>query len=967
MIPAAAQSTPGAPLTERESADIARDVAAMKQDRRGPYSRLRWFCADSTVQPPAGSPCRERGGGVQHAEFGSRAIRLAALGLHVGTIFQGLGFADLFDADQDNMRLKELVLGRYLFDNYDGWVLRRARYYRGARQMEDEESSGQLFLQRLLADTAWTRRNFLLAVQLTGTIPHRAPDGTADPGRIRSLASEASVLDPGFFSIRVKIHSFPGRDDLAAVTAYRDSANPSAPADSLLQELEQILTRQYGSGVDTGLDGYRELLPQFSAELLAIQRQYAANDRYQTLHALAWLGSAIRSAVVGSDAGETNLVMLDLLTDLSHQAFVIAQDIQPASDGQLTRAVRLSRLADFFTLAYATGFLSGRQLTALDYRLTVLAASPPTALEYKRGLNYLGRSMDWSAATIRGVFGPIWSRYLQFEPEAREFLDAMMRASNLLPLSHHLDYLAVDADHQLGASHRILGRSIGTGLRALNPGVAIGPLRVIADDSGRGAGDTNDPNAIYLLPTTATEMKPAAGVLTRDAGNLLSHVQLLARGLGIPNASVSSSLVPLLQNAPSGGVLYAVTRLGRVVIDDLDHLTDEERSFVESHQPGPSARVHLDDSRLRLDRIEPIPLTDLRRELSGVVVGPKAANLGWLAREFPEHVSRGVALPFGMFYRHANRPFHSTESVLDELAAAYAVVETMRADGTTEGDIDRFMFKQLARVRTAIQQFEWQPDIKAAIVDAIKTTFGDQVTDGVFVRSDTNMEDLPQFSGAGLNLTVLHQRSVDDILSAIKRVWASPFSERAYLWRKRVLVHPARVYPSVLLLGSIAAQKSGVLITSGLDHGGPADLTIAIAEGVDGAVVGGDAETVVYHPATGRVTLLAETETPFRRVLVDSGAGGTRLVPATRPEVLLSLKEMQQLASMVSRWKSRLPAADRSVVWDIEFGFLDDHLWLFQIRPFVQYRDRKVIRFLDTLDRDIHLRGGRVLDLGEMI
>ena len=136
---------------------------------------------------------------------------------------------------------------------------------------------------------------------------------------------------------------------------------------------------------------------------------------------------------------------------------------------------------------------------------------------------------------------------------------------------------------------------------------------------------------------------------------------------------------------------------------------------------------------------------------------------------------------------------------------------------------------------------------------------------------------------------------------------------------------------------------------------------------MDGAVVGGDAETVVYHHATGRVTLLAETETPFRRVLADSGAGGTRLVPATRPEVLLSLKEMQQLESMVSRWRSRLPAADRSVVWDIEFGFLDDHLWLFQIRPFVQYRDRKVIRFLDALDRDMHLRGDRLLDLGETI
>lgn len=965
--PAGAQSTPGTPLTDRESAAIAGDIAALEQDPRGPYSRLRWFCADGSIHPPADSPCRERGGGVQHAEYNERALRLAALGVHVGTIFQGLSYDDLFDAAHDNAWLKELVLNRYLFATDDGWVLRRARYYRGARQMEDEESSGQVILQRLLADTAWTRRNFLLAVRLAGTIPHLTADGTTDPGQIRALASEAAVLDPRFFPVRAKIHSFPGRDDLASVAAYRDSADLDPRVDSLLKQLERALARQYDPAADIDLDRYQVLLPRFASGLAAIRQQRTAHAGYGTLHAVAWLGAAVRNSVAGSTAGDTNVVMLDLLTDLAREAFVIAQDLEPTAGAPVSRARRLDHLADYFTLAYATGFLSRRQLTALDDRLAVLAAAPPTALEYKRALDYLGLSVDWSAATVRGVFGPLWNRYRRFEPGAAGFLDAMVRSGIMLPLSHHLDYLAVDADHQLNATHRIMGRSVGTGLRALNPGLALGPLRVVTGSGGPGDGAIEDPGAIYLLPATTTEMKPAAGVLTRDAGNLLSHVQLLARGLGIPNAAIASRLVPLLERNDSAEVLYAVTRLGRVVIDDLDHLTTGERTLVESHRPGPPARVHLDEFRLRLDLSDPIPLSDLRREMSGAVVGPKAANLGWLAAQFPDHVAPGIALPFGLFYRHANRPFHSRRSVLDELAEAYARADSMRAGGVAEADVDRFMFRRLALVRTAIRQLEWQPDVKAAIVDAIQTTFGERVADGVFVRSDTNMEDLPQFSGAGLNLTVLHRRSVAAILAAIKRVWASPFSERAYLWRKRVLADPARVYPSVLLLGSIPADKSGVLITSGLEHGDSGDLTIATAEGVDGAVVGEDAETVVYRPATGRITLLAQTETPFRRVLVDSGVGGTRLVPATRPEVLLTLAEIQQLQDVVSRWKSRLAAADRSVVWDIEFGFLQDHLWLFQIRPFVQYQDREVIRFLDALDGDIRQRGGRILDLGEQI
>ena len=53
---------------------------------------------------------------------------------------------------------------------------------------------------------------------------------------------------------------------------------------------------------------------------------------------------------------------------------------------------------------------------------------------------------------------------------------------------------------------------------------------------------------------------------------------------------------------------------------------------------------------------------------------------------------------------------------------------------------------------------------------------------GVFVRSDTNAEDLPQFTGAGLNLTVPNVVGAGEIEQALKDVWASPFSERAYDW-----------------------------------------------------------------------------------------------------------------------------------------------------------------------------------------
>src|ERR1041385_5811609 len=85
--------------------------------------------------------------------------------------------------------------------------------------------------------------------------------------------------------------------------------------------------------------------------------------------------------------------------------------------------------------------------------------------------------------------------------------------------------------------------------------------------------------------------------------------------------------------------------------------------------------------------------------------------------------------------------------------------------------------------------------------------FGADGSYGVFVRSDTNAEDLPEFTGAGLNLTVPNQVGNRNILQALKDVWASPFTERAYDWRSKILRSHDRVYPSVILMRAVPSDK----------------------------------------------------------------------------------------------------------------------------------------------------------------
>jgi hypothetical protein len=505
----------------------------------------------------------------------------------------------------------------------------------------------------------------------------------------------------------------------------------------------------------------------------------------------------------------------------------------------------------------------------------------------------------------------------------------------------------------------VLGRQVNQGIRGLNPGVALGVLEVAHDER---AGASADATKIYVLPEATPELRPVAGVLTLGEGNLLSHVQLLARNLGIPNASVSTSVLPLLEAAHGDSVFYAVSPLGRVLIKRTADLTAEERQLVERGRLAGTERYRLDTRRLRLDRTAPIPLQELRLEHSGVVVGPKAANLGQLAHYFPTRVSKGLALPFGMFYEHVNRRVESERTALDELGQAYVEAARMRARGADEADIDRYVFDALARMRRAIMELEWLPHTREAVAAAIRETFGDDLSGGLFVRSDTNVEDLPRFSGAGLNLTVPHQRTLDGVLSSIKRVWTSPFSERAYLWRKQILDEQAQIYPSVLLLESVHSEKSGVLISSGLQFGRPTDLTIATAEGVGGAVEGEEAETIVVGN-DGMIRLLSQAKAPQRRVLVEQGVGGTEMVAAQLPDTLLRPDEIRQLQAMVAQWKRQVRNANPAPIWDMEFGVVDGKVWLFQIRPFVRFRSSDLLQRLELLDRETIQRGTRIVSL----
>ena len=263
---------------------------------------------------------------------------------------------------------------------------------------------------------------------------------------------------------------------------------------------------------------------------------------------------------------------------------------------------------------------------------------------------------------------------------------------------------------------------------------------------------------------------------------------------------------------------------------------------------------------------------------------------------------------------------------------------------------------RLAVIRASIKARPLSEELKQAIQAALDQegllrSEDKSQTVGCFVRSDTNVEDLENFNGAGLNLTLFNLRSLEDIFNGIKQVWASPFTFRSFSWRQPLIDEPLWVLPSIVILESVPSEKSGVLVTADIISSEPGNkMVVATSEGVGGAVDGTPAETLLWSPQS--VELVNAYKSPWRLMLTPDG--GSEVVPSTGQDYVLSKDELEKVTAAAATITKKLePSRDASGTprpWDIEFGFANGKLWLFQTRPFVGNEELRNLPALAALD-----------------
>lgn len=440
-------------------------------------------------------------------------------------------------------------------------------------------------------------------------------------------------------------------------------------------------------------------------------------------------------------------------------------------------------------------------------------------------------------------------------------------------------------------------------LMVLNTGKARGRLKVMITDDDLMTASQND---IVLLKDVPISLPPVAAVITEKPSTILSHVNLLTKSWGVPNL--------YLKNAQEVLKPYVNQWISLEVKSDsysVSQSNSKRPIGVRNHAALILPKPDLKKSVL-------LPISQLRAK-DRKYCGSKTANLGEIKSRLPEVlVPDGFCIPFAQYDRFMKQ--NGLKAKLQEIInkKAFQRNPTVRKQA-------------LAALRKVI--ISWPVD--SSMADGWVKQWQTQLTaQGVFVRSSSNSEDLPNFSGAGLYTTVPNVKNAQGLVTAVKQTWASVFNFEAFEARRVAGLPLDSVMMSVLVQNAVDADSSGVMITADPFDKTRSDITYIVAKrGIGIRVVEGKriAEQVMYSNWSKAIQVLSQSDDPLQLKLNQSG--GVIEVPVKELQRRVLTDELiQQLVDVGASIRWMFSAK----VQDIEWASKRDRLIILQARPYLE-------------------------------
>ncbi|GAA4810720.1 PEP/pyruvate-binding domain-containing protein [Litoribaculum gwangyangense] len=925
---------------------ISELISKYKKDVRGPYKDIRWFCTDGSIRQPK-DPCPEDiGPGVQHARYKDEVVKLAETNqIYLGQILAYTDKKDFWDAENNHSRLKQYQLDKYLRSIDNGWINQKGQFYRGSIQAEDEQAWGIDFYKWLLADDANIEKNFFLIRQSLKDIPHSGDDNLSQTIRSQSKVISDEFLP--FMDLRVKIHSLPEISDIDKVKAFKEKYNSKLSTsqkdqiDVLVSNMQKFykpidiksLVAKNALFKNTPIG--EKILSYISSHNSETAASYLIPDTSELL-------VDIRESLPDVKNPMARLQLLDLSLKLEDLIFKTAPQWEPENLQQT-----LEKICYLGMATTGSGYIELSEWDKINLKAPIENSGDLTLNELTNTLENARSLVEWSASMVKANFQHIVDVYSGFEPKTYGFIDDKIRGSIALQLGESVGRLGDFIAKESALTNKVMDIPNQSSFRGLNPGYAFGELVVV--DGNPDNIEVNS-NHIYIFQRPPSDLKPVAGIATVSEGNMVSHVQLLARNLGIPNAALSDENLKSLKKYDGTKVFYAVSNKGNIILKPENEMTETEQLLFVKKERN-EERIEVPVENILLNETNILNLRNVDASDSGKLCGPKAANLGQLKKMFPEQVVEGLVIPFGIFREHMNQEMPNLGiSYWTFLNLMFAKAERLQNEGVAESDIENYQLEQLAILRDAIKSMTLSPEFVSQLENQFKTILGKDLGEiPVFLRSDTNMEDLKDFTGAGLNLTLFNVINKEKILQGIKDVWASPYTERSFKWRQKYLLNPENVFPSILVIPSVDVDYSGVLITKGISNGDENDLTVAFSRGAGGAVDGQSAETYLIY-IEGGTRFLAPAREPYYNSLPVTGGTLKKLATFEKPILnQLNINQIRNLANTIRKTLPKETNSDYKGAFDVELGFKDDKLWLFQIRPFVENKKALSSGYLESI------------------
>lgn len=442
--------------------------------------------------------------------------------------------------------------------------------------------------------------------------------------------------------------------------------------------------------------------------------------------------------------------------------------------------------------------------------------------------------------------------------------------------------------------------------QALNVAKGLGRIHIIKKlDDHVEIGS----NEILILDEVPIQLPPVAGIITTKPSTPLSHINLLAKGWGVPNAYIKNAQ-ELFKQYDTWWVSFE-TRNDNYVIKRAD------RTELDEYLKGQLARRDLMTPRSDLS-VKRLAALSEQRKKDIIAYGGKSANLGEVLHA---HLP-GITVPNGF-----GIPFYYYNQFIEENDLDNAIIE-MTSDQKFVHD-PAYRRARLTEMRARIQKGKVNAALRAEVLRRLKTEYEGK---GVFVRSSSNSEDLPNFSGAGIYSSVPNVRDPEQVIEAIKTVWASMWNYEAYEARERAGIVHLKVYMGVLIQEGINSESSGVMITTDPYNRENNDaIYISAKRGLGIKVVEGKkiAEQILFTPRSNSVRVLTRSEEDS--LLTFDENGGIKEVSISGDRAVLTDDVARRLAHAAARIKAVFGGKQQ----DIEWAFMHGQIFIVQSRAFI--------------------------------